>query len=1079
MKRTTAVLQVLTVALLLPGARAHGADATLQGPAAVLRRAAGDDGTPKNSKASSAARLAAEVRSFSSQARTLDPKAAAAGWLSLADRVAGLKASDLALMEPEDRSERKALSGRGLIAALPPPAAWDDLIEAIRTRPAPEGENAPRELGLRLLADVLANRPGDQLRDLTQLQAVVAALPRDEAGMLVQILERIQRAFLELHGDARATLSAFERDLERLEPAASTEGPSRFLSVPDLVALTGAERAESLLRRVLKLERVAVDFQNSDTGKTETLARKLALDMMAELKQPCWSLCESVDAVALYEAFEARFPTPEPRTARATTPGTATNAPANPADPAALKAQLDALRAAVEESDEDSEFAERFGPHVSARSYYLMGLILSGRLDDATALARRFGNQAGMADLPASAIAALDRAGRIGELDAFLFQLLSADSRLPFWKTYLEVAARAGTTDRMLALARTASAQPDLRPAERQEFRRRLASALLAADRVEEAVLELRELIRTDSESGGPSLPGRLRRMSPRDLDEPDERAADPAWMLATLGAVLGQTTWLDEGLKALRQRLSEMPTGSAGSGSEELTASVVDLLLDAGRLAEAEEVVASQLARIPPRRGIEIYRSQDASQDLLIALCRVYHQAGRPADVLAVLEQAPQWGAKDLADLRSKLVEEPSLGHRKNRRSSGDSIGYFAAAALAKMNRQEEALTLVNALLDRVPDYDPAFELLLDIGGPAAAARLDALASADPFEERPRIWKAESLRRTGQWEAAERAAREAVRVDPSDGEQGTGRRMRAYGVLAAIREAQGDAREAEFFRGVVRAIRKSEEADRLHEAGLLRRAVALYQESLTDFADAYCIQSRLAVQLSDLGLHDEAAKHYQRAFELMPDSFGRVESHCFGCERAFGSGTAQGVAERVFTKLAEKTPDKPQVHYLLGYLRSEQGRHREALEHYRRAVQLDPDYLNAWRHLADAARKSNAPVAERDAAILSALRLDPHQRHGSDNLESVTDLRGLWTLWEKASGSRPSPPTELLPLTASAGTMSRQLSASEERLLRNLAEMRGSADKPITPGEMVARQRLMGGIALLIAGEGRGFGEY
>ena len=53
------------------------------------------------------------------------------------------------------------------------------------------------------------------------------------------------------------------------------------------------------------------------------------------------------------------------------------------------------------------------------------------------------------------------------------------------------------------------------------------------------------------------------------------------------------------------------------------------------------------------------------------------------------------------------------------------------------------------------------------------------------------------------------------------------------------------------------------------------------------DFADAYCIQSRLALRYSELGDYVKAEQHYQRAFELMPDSFGRIESHCFGCEGA------------------------------------------------------------------------------------------------------------------------------------------------------------------------------------------------
>jgi len=90
------------------------------------------------------------------------------------------------------------------------------------------------------------------------------------------------------------------------------------------------------------------------------------------------------------------------------------------------------------------------------------------------------------------------------------------------------------------------------------------------------------------------------------------------------------------------------------------------------------------------------------------------------------------------------------------------------------------------------------------------------------------------------------------------------------------------------------------------------RKALALYEEALGIFADAYCIQSRLALRYESLGDSENALKYYQRAFELMPDSFGRIESHCFGCEGAFGSPVAQGVAERVFTALAEKPDAKP-----------------------------------------------------------------------------------------------------------------------------------------------------------------------
>src|SRR5205807_2349007 len=140
---------------------------------------------------------------------------------------------------------------------------------------------------------------------------------------------------------------------------------------------------------------------------------------------------------------------------------------------------------------------------------------------------------------------------------------------------------------------------------------------------------------------------------------------------------------------------------------------------------------------------------------------------------------------------------------------------------------------------------------LLIELEPTNSVNRLDQLFARDAFEERPLIWKAHWLRTHGQFETAEEAARRAISIDPSDGEEGPGDRMRAYAELAEIRAARGDAKEAEFFRGAVAAIRESELADRFHAAGLLKRAVKMYEDSLKHFADAYCIQSRLAIQLA------------------------------------------------------------------------------------------------------------------------------------------------------------------------------------------------------------------------------------
>ena len=262
--------------------------------------------------------------------------------------------------------------------------------------------------------------------------------------------------------------------------------------------------------------------------------------------------------------------------------------------------------------------------------------------------------------------------------------------------------------------------------------------------------------------------------------------------------------------------------------------------------------------------------------------------------------------------------------------------------------------------------------------------------------------------------------ARAAIAIDPSDGEQGKGDRLRAYAVLADVLAARGDATQAAQLREAVAAIRLSEDADDWWAAGLLTRAIALYEKSLLRFADAYCIQSRLALRYNELGDFAKAEQHYRRAFELMPESFGRIESHCFGCEGAFDGPFAQGQAERVFTRLAAEFPDRAQIFYLLGYLRSAQERFAEAADYYRRAFALDPDYLNAWEKFLDLSSVTQIPAAERETAALALLRLDPASLHVRPDLRSLTDLRRLWTAIRAAEATLPPPENgPLYPLAA------------------------------------------------------------
>ena len=323
--------------------------------------------------------------------------------------------------------------------------------------------------------------------------------------------------------------------------------------------------------------------------------------------------------------------------------------------------------------------------------------------------------------------------------------------------------------------------------------------------------------------------------------------------------------------------------------------------------------------------------------------------------------------------------------------------VNFYVAQVALYQKDKARARRILEAQLVVTPGVDAVYEAYLGLAPKDALPLLEKLAVVDHYEERPLIWRARLELDVKKWDAASATLQQAINIDPSDGEEGRGDRMRVYAFMAQAVRGKGDAVKAKFFEDVVKSIRLSETADRWFETGAYAHAIGLYRQALGFFQDAYCIQSRLAVRLAAEGKLDEAAEHYRRAFELMPDSFGRVESHCFGCEHVFAGEKSQGVAEQVFTTMLAARPDKPQLHYLMGYLRKEQERPTEAAEHFRRAVELDPLYLNAWDKLSNLEAKLHFTPTQRDDLLLKLLELDPARHHVSPDLTRVTDLVRLW----------------------------------------------------------------------------------
>ena len=411
-----------------------------------------------------------------------------------------------------------------------------------------------------------------------------------------------------------------------------------------------------------------------------------------------------------------------------------------------------------------------------------------------------------------------------------------------------------------------------------------------------------------------------------------------------------------------------------------------------AGDGPAAELLLAEELAvQLQRAQSDGSYWSNTPAREILRSLSTIYHRAQRHADVLVLADQATWWGAKDLIEIQDNYQWS---GSRHD-----TPLALIVAAALDDRGRTTEARHIVEALLDKDPTLDPAYEILVKIEGLGAIRRLETMMRRDRVEERPLIWKARALLDAQRVDEAAQAVEEAIARDPSDEDQRPGLRLKAYEILADVRSAQGNKQEEQRLRKLVQAVRLAEKADELCEAGLIRPGIDQYLQALELFDEAYCIHLRVAHKLDELGRTDDARRHFRLGFGLMPRTFGRLSQSCsYGrCQALFGTELAKNIAEEVFTENLREDEANPKLHTLLGFLREQQDRNREALTHYRRAIELDPENALALQRLLGLAQTIHVPATERDHAALKLFRLRPLPTRYTGWRRSVRDLALLW----------------------------------------------------------------------------------
>ena len=875
----------------------------------------------------------------------------AAAWLQLeARRVALLAPAPKADEEQEPKPTPSLVPGfESAVNILPAPDQWRALLQGARKiyDNAPDAHNAAvYYFAARLNADN------------TEMVAALRALyrigePQFRADMATKTPE-------DSYGGTGVRQLALERDKALAELLAKSPDPAQqkqglrwqlqlgelltnqlYIDVPDLVARWGEAQAREFLPEIL---RSSARIQWYGAGKTVAVAREVWLANPALQRAPLWDLARAGGdydvpfSLALLQKFAPK----------------------------------------KGDSGDDTDAYNYRNVQLSV----VQALVKRGEFSRASDLMARW-NREGWVNAEFSFYLYDNNATReqqSARLD-WIEQTVARYPVLNWWSAYRDLALRSGESARAIDTLNLYLARP---VANKGAIKSALGTLYLDEGEIEMGGALLAAQVEVGTRGGN-------------DIENLQSNIAS----LLRLTRVAPHLKWLKIA-RAGAQNLANKPLNEGNS--ERQIRQIADIALqlhEQNQSVFAQQLLANALvaASQPPK---ERYYGAHDTRSYLYALITIYRDAGRAYDALYLLENARGWGTDEL----TPLLDYRGEGQWDSDKNDIDfkartPLGELAAWALYKNNRRAQAAQVARATLERDAGNDGVYALLIDIEGQQAVPFLKQLAARDPYEERPLIWQAELARRARDLSRATQLAERAIAVDPSDGEQPRGDRLRAYSTLAAIRRAQNNDAKANELAEAVKAIRLSETADKWRVAGVAPRAIALYRQSLRLFDNAYCVQSRLAVELTSQGEFEQAAQHFERAYQLMPVSFGRMESHCFGCEGVFGNAKTEPIAQRVFRQLETAQPNNPKVQYLAGYWRMSAGQYQQSTRYFQRAVALDPLYLSAWQKLKGNTRFLT-PL-EQDSATLAVLRLDPSGQHDDygQSFEINRDFRGLWEVTE------------------------------------------------------------------------------
>ena len=276
------ILVLAIVPLVLSGEASE-----LQGAKEVLKRLPIEPSGQE--PASASAVLLDDIQRYREERVDLSPQERASQWLSLAMRTLGWgQVEQMEAYASVDSLTSKPVGLESVMASLPSPEAWTELVEAVGSLQI-TADNAMSIHALRFLAASLVGDTQTQVDSLQELESLSEDQPVEVSQFSARFISQLKIRVAAITGDTESVLKQVEFQLRN----------------PDVYALLGEQAAVEWLSKQLAEAKASLKIPVGD--QTRRIAKELAFEMLDELLVPHWGLVDGLDVVNLYEGLEERF----------------------------------------------------------------------------------------------------------------------------------------------------------------------------------------------------------------------------------------------------------------------------------------------------------------------------------------------------------------------------------------------------------------------------------------------------------------------------------------------------------------------------------------------------------------------------------------------------------------------------------------------------------------------------------------------------------------------------------------------------------------------------------------------------